>query len=332
MAKILYKSVHEILEYDELNLLYDLGHTVFTLGSFCPVSVGEPGWRPRPQVREDVVDLTDAFVKTGGQITKEFVNLFDVVLVMHDLEFIMLHWDILKHKKVIWRTIGQGVQEKIAKPFRNEGLYVVGWSELEALSANFIGRDAVIYSYKDPETYRPWNGREGGVLSFSNAFRQRYPYELEFFQASIEGLPCKLGGGMNEDIPNSIGLVDFPDQIRMYAECGAYFYAHGSNIPYTLNFIEAFMTGAPIVAIGPKADLLGYDLRCNEIVHLIKNGENGFLANTPAEANVALRELLASPSLAAMVSSAGRKLAIETFGKATAIKAWGTFFDSIGVT
>jgi len=333
MASILYISVHEILEHDEMDLLYELGHTVFSLGVFSPLSDRQGNWRPRPRVMEHCVEpLKEEFVKINGAITREFVDLFDAVLVMHDLEFIQRNWEALKHKKVIWRTIGQGVDEQAAKRLKDEGLLVVGWSHAEAKQSSFIGRDAVIYSYKDARLYGPWTGQDGGILTFSNAYKQRYPHELEFFEASVKGLPYKLGGGMNEDIQNAIGLVDFADQISMYSTCGAYFYAHGSYIPYTLNFIESFITGAPVIAIGSKASFPGYPVSCNEIVDIIKHGENGFLVNTPAEAHDILKEVLNSPALAAKISRAGRNTAVEKFGKETALSAWKSFFHTIGIS
>ena len=115
--RILYLSCHEILESDEVSLLLELGHDVFSPGAYVnPQNRGNECMRPDiPGLQYDpeTVTMFHALGQPGQdnkeRLTKEFVDRFDVVIVMHLPQWITMNWEAMKHKTVVWRTIGQSL-------------------------------------------------------------------------------------------------------------------------------------------------------------------------------------------------------------------------------
>ncbi len=342
MARILYYSVHEALEYDEITLFQSMGYTVFSLGTYCPVNGCENPFRPKITGNRDRDILTTLFSQTGCKatfnnrektvLTKEFVNHFDIVIVMHDIHFIAQNWDVLKSRCVIWRTIGQAIDfyDRLAAPYRREGLHIVRWSPRELLIEDYIGHDAIIRAYKDPQIYRGWHGHHSDrYVTFSSSFKGRYASEYKFFAAALKKLDYQIGGGANEELPNAIGLLGFAEQLELL-RCGfGYTYFHGSAIPYTLNFVEAWMTGLPVIVIDRKAELAGLDLRYNEINDFLVDGVNGFKVESPTKAASLLASLLDRRDQAKEVGRQGRLAALSIFGMRRAQQEWGHFFDAL---
>lgn len=79
--RILYSACHEVLEFDELRMLSNEGHTVFSLGShFSPSFAGN--LRPQLEAASNAV-LFDEFHRTGcdlqaKKLTSEFLRHFDI--------------------------------------------------------------------------------------------------------------------------------------------------------------------------------------------------------------------------------------------------------------
>jgi glycosyltransferase involved in cell wall biosynthesis len=94
--------------------------------------------------------------------------------------------------------------------------------------------------------------------------------------------------------------------------------------PYTLGFVEAWMTGIPVVHVGRRRfaqDTIG----AFEIDRLIRHGESGFLVDDVDEARAVFHELMSDHNLCEQVSNEGRKAAIKHFGRATATEKWSAF-------
>jgi hypothetical protein len=288
--RILYLSVHEILEYDDLRMLRGLGHRVFSLGAYF-VGNNRQLYRPPLFWSRDDRAMLARFYSAGCQwhgclrLTPDFVREFDLVIVMHDPDLLERHWDALSVRTVIWRTIGQDL---------------VG---LESRLAALRARGLRIFRYSESERNIPHNLGSDGV-----------------FRAATPGLDLVLGGSDNEGLPGAVGKVDHQTQKKLLRESRVYFYCAGLNIPYTLNFIEAWMTGIPVVAVAESAmpQCQGY----SEIPALIRHGENGFIAQNQTEASSILRRLLAEPDLAARIGAAGRRTAVQLFGNATVAAQW----------
>jgi hypothetical protein len=343
LARILYISVHEILEYDDITLLQRLGHSVFSLGVFFPGRQGGP-FRSALDLDPRAECLLDPFLRSTprdesgkgqiGLVAPDFVRCFDLVIVTHDIAFIENNWTALSQRPVIWRTVGQAIEalELRAAPLRGLGLHIVRWSPKEQQAPSYCGHDAIIRGYKDPLVYRGWDGEQSRqILTFSNIFASRYPAEYAFFQAAVQGYDAALGGAHNDSSPQAIGLVDSSEQTRLLQSARTYFYCHGTQVPYTLNFIEAWMTGAPVVALSRSAALSLEDTKYYEIADLVDHGANGYVVDSVDAARQVFDQLLQSSETCRRVGNAGRHKAIKLFGFNEAAVRWQSLIGALVV-
>jgi hypothetical protein len=338
--KILYYSVHQILEFDEISLLQSLGHEVFPLGTYFGGTSSEP-FRPIPQFPHDLSEDLAVFQATGGRyrygapaaeqaISRAFVERFDAVVVMHDLDFIELYWEALSATTVIWRAIGVGTQlfEPRVAALRSKGLKIVRYCPTEARADGYAGHDAVIRFGKIDHS-NSWIGGRPELLTFSHAYRQRFPVEFDFYMEATKGLSALLGGAGNEDVPGALGIVDFDTQNDLFAHCAAYFYASGSFIPYTLNFMEAWLSGIPLVAINCRTVYPEEQCRFSEVPDLIRHGVNGFLVSTPEEASATFKAIIEQPELAKAISAKGVEAARSYFSSEVIGPKWQALLNNI---
>lgn len=341
MSKILYLSCHSILEFDEVSLFHQLGHEVFSPGAYVePANPGDPTMRPAiPGLvyNPDIVnswhqDISGKHPSEDGKdhLTKEFVDKFDIVIVMHLPRWIHNNWEAIKHKRVIWRTIGQSITsvEEGLKKYRDEGMEIVRYSPMETTIPGFIGQDAMIRFYKDPDIYKGWTGHNKRVITFAQSMRQRGPAcNFPIFEQATKSLPRHLFGPGNEGLDWSTGKVTFERQLSELKENRVYFYTGTHPASYTLNFMEAWMTGIPIVAIGPKHGNANYFHNHNlyEIPNLIVNGYNGYYSDDPAQLRRLIGDLLTNDELAEAISVNGRQSAIHHFGKDMIREAWRNY-------
>lgn len=341
--KLLYLSAHSILEYDELTLFHELGYSIFSPGAYVePLNPGDASLRPGipgleydPNIVEQWHRLSSAHPGEDGKdhLTKEFVDNFDVIVVMHLPRWIERNWDAMKHKTVIWRTIGQSISnnENQLRPFRAEGMKIVRYSPMESNIPGFIGSDALIRFYKDPNNYGEWNGKEKRVISFAQSMKQRgSACNFEFFEETTRPFNRHLFGPGNEDIGNwTTGKVPYERLRQEMRNNRVYFYTGTHPASYTLNFIEAWMTGIPVIAIGSEygngAAFPNHDLY--EIPHLIQDGVTGFVSDSKEELQFYIKTLFENDSLAAAIGKAGRDEAMRHFNKDMIKASWNAFLS-----
>ena len=333
---IFYYSVHHILEDDEVRMLKRLGHNVFRLGTRDRTS-STAQWRPDIGLTPAEERIYDIYERLGGRyhggatpdevIPPTFLDHFSAVIVMHSAEFLISYWEKLRRCAVVWRTIGQAVDsyEDALRPLRQQGLKIVRYSERELEVPNSLGQEAIIRFCKDPQQLAGWHGQDGKVLTFSNTFHQRYPAEAADYGVFAKRFDCILGGAQNETFPQSIGVVDSLEQIRLYQGCAAYLYCTGLDIPYTLNFMEAWMVGAPMLVFAPQERIGPY----YEIDRIVRDGETGFVCRDLASLEQRARELQVDRALAERISAAGQLAAISFFGLDTISRQWQLLLENI---
>ncbi|WBO22437.1 glycosyltransferase [Sphingomonas abietis] len=334
--KILYVSVHAVLEDDEVRLFKSLGHDVFTLGVNFGFEAIEP-FRNSIVFNETERDFLTLFHDMGCRyhygpqyahetiITSDFVALFDIVVVMHDLEFINRFWSELSQRPVIWRTIGQNIDgiEPAAASLRARGMHVVRYSPMERRAVDYCGETALIRFCKNPDDYGPWTGHADHILTFCHTLVRRYPESAARYGEIVQGLPSMLGGAGNEGMQGHIGILSPQQQAVHYNACRAYLYCSGPEIPYTLNFMEALMTGMPVVAVDFAPAHIFY-----EIPALLAHGA-GIVAKTVKEARAVLTTLLSDESYARSVSAKARARAIELFSTEHIGAQWNAVFQEM---
>lgn len=340
--KILYLSCHSGLEFDEVKLLHELGHEVFSPGAYVePANPGDASLRPGiPGLvyNPDTLAAFHALGKPGIDnkelLTKSFVDRFDAVVVMHIPKWITINWEAMKHKTVVWRTIGQALshQEQTLAPYRRAGMKVIRYSPKERSIPNYLGEDALIRFYKDSTDFGPWNGMDRSIITVCQSMKAREPHcGYGIWEEVTKNLPRKLFGPGNEGSPNNQGKVSFEQLAAAMRDNRAYFSAGTIPASYTLNFMEAWITGIPIVAIGSQLGNAPWwpDHKLYEIPELIENGVTGFVSDRVPELRSYIVELLRDTSLAQKISIAGREQAIKIFGKDTVKEQWKQFLTSL---
>lgn len=332
--KLLYISDHAILEFDELTLFTELGFDCFSLGAY----VDPQGHHalPRPAIKgmipkPDLMEESTKWPRT--EMPKEFIDQFDVIVIMHSPEVLFQNWDNMKHKRVVWRSIGQSVpiiEDRIRKLMK-QGLQVVRYSPMESGIPRYAGENAMIRFYKDPNEFDNWNGKDEKVINISQSLKGRREFcRYEQIMEVGKGFPFKVYGTGNEDLGEfNGGYLTYDFMKGQLRDSRVYLYGGTWPASYTLGFIEAMMTGTPVVSVGPVAgDLNNKDnIATFEIHRIIENGVSGYWSNDLKSMRGAVQLMLSNKELASGISKAGRLKAIELFGK-PAIKAqWKGFLQ-----
>jgi hypothetical protein len=338
--KILYLSVHEILEYDEVSLLTEMGHDVFSLGAYTVSNKGGQMRGEIPNLYQNEPLKAIAIQSSKEHLHPELVAWADIVISMHnpgitdapEQSWIANNWYLLQGKRTIWRSIGQSthdVEIQLSK-YKDVGLQVVRYSPKERNIPAYCGENAMIRFYKEPEEFKGWTGEEKIVVNFSQSLKKRGDHcGYLTFMKGTEGLNRKVYGPGNDDLREvNGGLLTYEQQKEIYRRSRVYFYYGTAPASYTLTLIEAMMTGIPVVAASPVFSSFLYQQNTNEIEDIIQNGRNGFIGNTVDEIKDYIQRLFDDDKLAKDIGEAGRRTAIQLFAKSKIKKEWEEFLSN----
>lgn len=319
MAKILYLSCHSILEHDEVKLLTEMGHQVFSFGSYQNPKA--PHDEKRPPIKGFYDDHLQAVAIQCSKenLHQELIDWADIIIVMHRPDWVLNNWDKMKNKRVIWRTIGQSepsIEAQMAAP-RSQGLQIIRYSPMEREIPGFAGEDKLIRFFKDESEFNNYNGGIRSVVTVAQSMKKRGAFcGFDIFDKVTQNIPRVIYGPDNEDSGMSGGLLTYDELKKVYRDNRVYFYTGTYPASYTLNFIEAMMTGIPIVAIGSKlADMALYPMKIYEVDKIIQNGVNGFVSDNLDELRSYVDMLLSDHPKAMEIGWKGRLTAIDLFGK-----------------
>ena len=334
--KILYLSCHATLEYDEVKLLTEMGHEVKSHGAYRDprgaYTLPRPGI-PGMEFDEKWLELTANNPKTA--LTKEMIEPFDVIIIMagENEGPLVSNWANIKHKRVIWRSIGQSTQgtEALIKRFKKEGLEIVRYSPKEANITGFAGQDAMIRFYKDPEEYAEWNGLDNRPINFTQTLKGRGKFvHYDEIMGSLVGFDnAKVYGTGNNDLGSFNGGEVTHERMKQILRDSRVF-VYGGTWPacYTLSFMEAMMTGIPIVALSKKgAEVEGtenYDFY--EVEEMMRHAGVKTCDNVQQMRDEVSR-ILSVDSYAEEQSKLQRQIAIKYFGKETIKEQWRLFLE-----
>ena len=339
--RILYISVHEVLEFDEVSLLRSLGHYVFSPGAYVePENRGDHHLRPALHGLDyDPEDLRlyHACAKGGADnksnLSRELVDRFDAVIYMHAPAWVVANWPVTKHKRVIWRTIGQSIDKNEASlaACRAEGLQIVRYSPAEERIPGYLGADAVIRFAKDLDEWRGWTGEIPRVVSVAqDPIKRGGACSYAFMEQVTRPFQRLLIGNGTEASGWGAGKLPYEDMKARLRESRCYFYTGTHPASYTLGFIEALMMGVPVVSIGPihgnSRDIPGH--RMFEVPEILAN-TYGFASDDPFELHDWLAALLRDEAFATKISQLGRMRAIELFGRERIAPQWKEFLGGL---
>jgi len=336
-VKLLYLSCHAVLEFDELRLFSELGIEVFSLGIYS--NPKEPLDNIRPSLEVEPNPKWISMQCPRENLSQDLVNEFDVVMIMHMPNWIESNWEKIGSKVVIWRTIGQSTPyaEKTVRKYRKEGLKIVRYSPKERTIKGFAGEDALIRFYKDPEEFGHWTGNDPSILTVCHSLKKRpLGNNFHFYQETISGFPNKLFGRNNEDITYSRGEIPYEKMKTEMRNCRVYLSVGTKPASYTLNFIEAWMTGIPVVSVGRRRgnpsylqgslNLMRKDLY--EVPDFLSDG-SGFCSDDIDEIRHYISKLLEDYEYAKAMGERGRQKAMELFGKNKIKNSWRNFFNEL---
>lgn len=257
-------------------------------------------------------------------------------------QWVESNWSKFKKsgKPIVFRSIGQssGQVEDSLKKFRKEGLKIVRYSSREEKIPGYQGSDALIRFYVDPQEFDGYTGMSPKLVNISQALfggptqKSRGDHmNLPEFKHIVEGLDWKVFGPDNEYAgEHNGGLLNYEDMKAMLRFNRAYVYTGTRPASYTLAFMDAFITGIPIVAIGPRLANELYKIDTYEVHELLgPSGEAGFWSNDIGELREYCKLLLEDHDLAKTVGAKGRARAIELFGKSKIAQEWRAFFESL---
>lgn len=334
--KIHYISCHSVLEYDETKLFTEMGHDVFSNGAYI-----DPKGHitlPRPGIEgmiyhEDLAEIARRTPRT--ELPPELIEPFDVIIVMHSPDVLFSNWNRIKHKKVIFRSIGQstGNIENRLKPLVNEGLKIVRYSPKERNLPNYAGETDMIRFYKDPNEFKDWNGDDPLAINFSQSLKGRRDFcHYDEIIELMSGINGKVYGMNNDDLGELNG-GELPYELMKGKMRDARVFVYGGTWPacYTLALMEAMMTGIPIVALGKEtANIKNFEqLDFYEVSEFIENGVNGYCSDDIGKLKDAIELLLKDKDHAKKIGLKGREKAIELFGKDKIKNKWLNLFNNI---
>jgi len=331
--KIHYLSCHSILEYDEVQLLTDLGHEVFSNGSYIDpkghITLPRPGIKGA-KYYEEYIPFATNFPKTN--LPNELIEPFDIIIIMHSPDVIINNWDKIKHKKVIWRTIGQSTEgvEASLKPMRDDSLKIIRYSPNERRLSNYIGEDILIRFYKDEDELSGWTGGGRSIVNFAQSLKGRRSHcHYDEIIAVIEKFDGTVYGPGNDDLGKyNGGAIPYEAQIKRMQEARVMPYGGTAPASYTLSFIEALMMGLPIVAINNQMANIIYNFDFYEVEEILRS-IGGIVCGSVEEMISQTEELLNNESYAKDISEKQRAYAIDVFGKKKIIKQWESFLNTI---
>lgn len=331
--KIHYISCHSILEYDEVQLLTDMGHEVFSNGAYL-----DPKGHithPRPAINgakyyQDWAEIASNSAKTN--LPAELIEPFDVIIVMHSPNVIVENWEKIKHKKVIWRTIGQSTDdvEGILSPYRNDGMKIIRYSPKEKNISSYIGEDTLIRFYKDENHLKNWNGKTDNIITFAQSLKGRRSHchydEIMDVISYANGI---VYGPGNDDLGKyNGGSISYESQIKKMQESRALLYGGTAPASYTLSFVEALMVGLPIIAINKKLANIIYGFDFYEVDDLLSS-IGGIVCDGIPSMIEQIDRLRNDYSYALEISNKQRELAVQEFSKEKIIKQWEEFLNGI---
>ncbi|MGE5384563.1 MAG: glycosyltransferase family 4 protein [Betaproteobacteria bacterium] len=159
--------------------------------------------------------------------------------------------------------------------------------------------------------------RESGLVVVNNLDLRGRRLGHDVYAALREEVPLVLVGMGSERIPGGEGEVANAQLPEFMAHYRFFF----NPIRYTslgLAIIEAMMVGLPIVG-----------LATTELVTVIRNGENGFIATDPQALVEPMRHLLRDREAARALGEAGRQTALERFNIERFIADWLATLDLV---
>lgn len=345
---LLVLSSHAILEYDDLRMFSDLGYDTFIPGAYSdphhpaaefgtePFRPAVPGATPHPELdalcheqrvrHQDESQLIPLIIDWAkADLHPDLIEWADVIMVnCFPQTWIGDQWDAIKHKRVIWRTIGQSSPhlEVEMRPYAQQGMEVVRYSPAERRAfeplGTWAGEDAMIRFCKYPGDFEPWDGATAAVGNVTQNLTERGDHcGLDFWERATNFLSTLPAGLGSQRLPNGLGTLSYGAMLDYLSHLRVYLYMGTQPASYTLGLMEAMLAGVPIVSIGPDGMWMPDLFEAHELVFNF--------ASDPADARRMLTGYLDHPNMT--VSGLTRARATHLFGIDDVGPQWKAFLE-----
>lgn len=334
--KLLYLSEHGVLEYDELRLFSSMG-----IEWVC-LSLRTRDSGPRALMRPEISDSTCAV-----EMQKRFgtshpsappaalVDWADAIVIMGEPGWTD---SLLGRKPVVWRSIGQSNPgtEIALRSLRRRGVYIVRCSPTESEIPGYVGADAVVRFSKRPGDYAPWLGDSAEAVAIARMpLRRKEHLRLDVIMEVLKAQQkAVLIGAESEALaPIGCGNLAYAEMCSKLQRGRAYVTAGIYPGPYTLGFIEAMLSGIPVVAAGSKLWCAGWPDAMKGVYEIPAIlDQTGFVSDDVRALTTKTRAFLADRDMASAVGALGRARAISLFGEDVVRDQWLLFWRQLGLT
>lgn len=342
--KILYLSCHIVLEYDELRILNQLGHDVTVIGGYIDPKNPHVDMRPGLDIKSDLIrryklnKMYNDNLKKGipieecsNTLTSEILSDYDLVIIMHKPDWIEKNWEVLKNKKVVLRTIGQNLEnnERFLHPYVKNGLKILRYSPKERELKSYAGEDGLIRFLKYQSDFKPRNLKYNTSISFGQHISSRKNWcGSNIIEHVASKVDFKLFGPGNNNYKFFGGRISYEQQLEELSTNSCYLYTGTFPAQYTLGFVEAFLSGIPIVSIGKNLSQKLVGEYPFEVPNILE--EVGGFYDDDINKIVSKIELLSTDrDLNEKISKNQRKVAFNMFSVEENINLWNSFLNSI---
>jgi hypothetical protein len=257
---------HSIEEYQQVRLMHELGHQVFSIGAYIDPS--KPGDDKRPALPEVPfhADLAEAVWATPSEngdslwaakdnLPQVVIDWADVIICHHvEWRWLLGNWPRIRDKRVVWRTVGQSTHENEVRmaPLRAEGLQIVRYSPREKHIPYYAGEDVLIRFWQDTSEMTGWTGDDCRVANVTQDMRGRGDWTgWPLWQQVTQHLPTYPAGPKSDEWGGA-GALSYEDLKAYLRRMRTYFYTGTFPASYTLGLLEAMATGIPVIAAGPN--------------------------------------------------------------------------------
>jgi len=313
-----------------------MGHDVFSNGAYVDpaghITLPRPGIEGM-KYHNDYAELSRSTPRTN--LPSGLIEPFDVIIIMHSPDVLFQNWPNIRHKKVIFRSIGQstaGIEKRLSELVQ-DGLTIVRYSPKERNIPNYAGETVMIRFYKDPNEFDGWNGKKERVINFTQTLKGRRDFcHYDEIMEATQGFDRIIYGTGNEDLgPLNGGELPFEMQKQALRDNRVYFYGGTWPACYTLSLMEAMMTGIPVVAIGQKrAQVEKFEqFDFYEVHEIIQDQFSGFVSDDIDYLKTSIDKLMKDEQLAKRIGEAGRQRAIDLFGKSNIRNYWEELFNRL---
>ena len=279
-------------------------------------------------------EWTGLEIKNQIIFNNEFLDIFDCILISHNIENLFLN-DNLWNRKVFVKTFSMHSLEydRILQEFPHV--------KRIKTTPNYIFRGEVAGDYtirqsaviSEEELGKGWTGENRTVCTFSSfmshpapEMRRRTAHYLEVIKHLNKfGIIAESFGAANDNFGH--GFISHEEKIDILQRYRSNLCIGTPGTYYTYSTIESLVMGQPIVMFGK--DLYQSDIY--EADSIIKHGINGFIGNTPEECANYIKILNDDIDLAYEIGREARKTGISVFGREVISQKWKDMFVTEGL-